>query len=445
MEHLTRPASDPVWAQTGITVPEVAAGYLRFLRRQDVLFCHSGDGEPDWRPNWVTEPARGLGLTLSRQIIAAARPPRDLWDLHRALGLGPEEIWVPSKSRGRPLVEACLEDDDMLARMKLNPGLRALCVRYKGTREEKLAARWGLGFEGGAATHATYAALNDKAALSAAGRKHGFTTLPSKLVSNGEELAESFHELQQAHGAGCILRRRMGAGGSGMMHAPTLSVARRVFRTMGKDGEMLLTPFVPPERVTRNLSLHGIMTPGGFAPLVLTDQIMRGFTYRGSRLASDLTCEELEAVRSCLPGLGNWLLSAGYSGAPAGVDGFLMRSGSGHSFVIIDPNIRLTNTIRPWSVVAALSESAGRSFVWQVEWMAFIGNAIDMNRIRRKLGKDLLDPNRLEEGGILPGYLGRWGWGPLSATRTEMLLLALDADHLKHLRRRISTLGFRRG
>jgi hypothetical protein len=124
------------------------------------------------------------------------------------------------------------------------------------------------------------------------------------------------------------------------------------------------------------------------------------------------------------------------------VDGFLLRSADGPRFVVIDPNIRLTNTIRPWSVVAALSEKAGCTFEWELEWMSFIGPRVDLALLRQRLGRDLLHESRLDEGGVLPGYMGWLGVG-LGVTRMEMLFLARGEAHLAHLRRRVTELGMR--
>jgi hypothetical protein len=432
----------PVWAQPGVTDVAAARAFLQLLRREDVLFYHSGDDEPGATVNWLTSAARGLGFTLSRQIVAAAEPSRDLWEYHRRLGLGPEEVWVPRASRSRPLMAACLEDEEMLSRLRVDASIRALFTRYTSDRSEALAARLGVPFTGGARGPANCASLNDKASLAEAGRRHGFATLDARLVFTLEELDAAFEELHREHGAGCMLRDRQGAGGSGLVHAPTLACARRVFGGMvGGDG-VLVTPFIPQDRVIRNLSLHGVVAQDGFAPLVLTDQILKGYTYRGSRCVGELPPEHIRAVRACLPGLGRWLLAEGYIHAPAGVDGFLLRSADGPRFVVIDPNIRLTNTIRPWSVVAALSEKAGCTFEWELEWMSFIGPRVDLALLRQRLGRDLLHESRLDEGGVLPGYMGWLGVG-LGVTRMEMLFLARGEAHLAHLRRRVTELGMR--
>lgn len=433
----------PAWAQPGITTVGVARDFLNMLRRRDTLFVYSCDGEPGMPINHFNASERGLGVTLSPCIVAAAPPPADLAAYHRSLELGPERVFCPVTSRHVSLALAVQADAGLLERLRGDRSLRRMFPYFKDSHAESLAKRLGVDFVFSSPSAATYDALNDKFDFSRAGARHGFATLPMQTVHDFKALEAAFRSLAAIYGHGCMLRLRRGVGGAGMRHAHTLAQARFVWRLLRVHGEVLLTPFVPPSEVVRNIGLHGIVTSEGFEPLLVTDQIIRGIKFRGGRLAHDLTGEEIEAIRSCLPGLGSWLRTEGYVNAPAGVDGFLMRGLEGLRFVLLDPNIRMTGTMRPWSVVAALSERAGRRFVWQFEWAVIIGAVAGLRHLRQRLGGDLLDASRLEQGGILPSVMRRFGLGPLGALRMEVVLIGRDGAHLEHLRRRLGDIGFR--
>lgn len=434
----------PAWAQPGITHVTEAEAFLRLLRRRDVLCGYGGDAECGFPVNYFNDRNRGHGVCVSTSVLAATPPAADLLAYHHTLGLGPERVICPAFRPRMPLAQSCLADEPLLRRLRADATIRGLFFRHKGVHEQELAARLGLEFMNCGTAPQTYAAVNDKAALAQAGETHGFDTLPLRVTTTPAELELAFQELHTLHGEGCILRLRHGAGGHGLAHAPTLGQARLIWRRLRAQGEVLVVPFIPRRKIRRNLSLHGFVTQSsGFAPLFVMDQLIHGFGFRGARCDENLTLEERAAVRASLPGLGAWLRAAGYVDAPAGVDGFLMQDGSGLRFVIVDPNIRVTNSMRPWSVVATLSERAGRRFLWRFEMVVVIGPVTGMRHLRQRLGADLLDASRLQDGGILPSLLGRFGLGPLGALRLEVVMLGRDAAHLAHLRRRIGDLGFR--
>ena len=96
----------------------------------------------------------------------------------------------------------------------------------------------------------------------------------------------------------------------------------------------------------------------------------------------------------------------------------------------------------PWAVVAALSERVGRRFVWQVETFRLLGVTATFDRLRRRLGTDLLDAGSIERGGILPSMiLSTIHLGPLGVSLLTAILLAHDVTQLNRLRGRILRLG----
>jgi hypothetical protein len=431
----------PHWAQPGITAVPVAREFLETLRRRDTLFIYCGDGEAGYPINFLNTRERGHGASVSPNVVTATPPPEELIACHRSLGLGPERVFCPASCRRIPLAKAVLADERLLARLREDRSLRGLFTCFKDPQTERLSRRLGLDCVACAPPAAAYAALNDKFDFARAAARHGFAALSTRMTPDADTLEDAFRSLGGIYGQGCILRLRRGVGGLGLRHAPTLERARRIWRRLRAAGDVLVTPFIPPALVVRNIGLHGIATPEGFAPLVVTDQLIRDFRFRGGRVAHDLTAEEIGAIRACLPGFGSWLRAEGYVNAPAGVDGFLLRAADGPSFVAMDPNIRMTGTMRPWSVVATLSEAAGRSFLWQFERLGFISATLTLRRLHQRLGADMVEPGRLEQGGILPSYIGRFGLGPLGALRLEVILLGRDADHLDHLCRRVRALA----
>ncbi|HRH94721.1 MAG TPA: hypothetical protein PLB55_02245 [Prosthecobacter sp.] len=433
----------PVWAQTGITDVAAAQELMDVLRRRDVLHFYGGDGEFGAPVNRFNDPGRGQGVSVSPIMVAATSPAPELLAYHRSLGLGPQRVVCPVYRPRISLAVSVLQDDALIEQLRADASLKGVFFRYKDAIAAELAARLGLECVGAGPAPQTYAALNDKASLSEAGHVHGFDTLPMRISATREDLPSAFHELNALHGEGCVLRTVHGAGGFGLEHARTLRQARRTWGRLSVSGPVLVLPFVPLSKQGRNISLHGYVKAGRFAPVVAADQIMHGFGFRGARCVQLLSDEECGAIQASLPGLSRWLSAAGYEDAPAGVDGFLMRGPEGLRFVVTDPNIRLTNTMRPWSVVTDLSERTGRRFVWQFEWMVLLGAVRSMRQIRQRLGMDLLDASRLEQGGILPSVLNRFGIGPAGALRMEVIFVARDPAHLEHLRGRMSGLGLR--
>lgn len=422
-----------------------ARDFLNTLRREDTLFVLSGDGAEGFPISLFNDLTRGQGVTVCRNAVMATPPADDLLQYHRSLGLGPGRVFCAAACRRVPLAQACLADAGLQERLRAEASLKNVFFFFKNADAQSLAERLGLNCVCCMPGASVYHALNDKAAFAEAGRRHGFETLPSRSAGTPAELDAAFGELDDIHGQGCVMRPRYGVGGAHLHHVKTLTQARSLWRRMKSGGPVLLTPFVPAAKVIRNIGLHGVVTAAGFAPVVATDQIVRGFRFRGGRCAEDLAGEELAAVRACLPGLSSWLLTEGYVDAPAGVDGLVMRTSQGLKFVLVDPNIRMTSTMRPWSVAATLSEAAGRWFAWQYEWMGLLGGTATMHQLRRRLGSDLLEAGRIDQGGILPSCLSRFGCGPLGLLRLEVLLLGRDPAHLDHLRRCMFKLGLRVG
>lgn len=439
------PKHAPPWSQPGVTHVPAARDFLNMLRREDTLFVLSGDGAEGFPIGLLNDLTRGQGVTVCRNAVTATPPADGLLQYHRSLGLGPERLFCPASCSRVPLTQACLADTGLQERLRTEASLNSVFFFFKNADAEILAERLGLKYVGCTPGASVYHALNDKVAFAEAGRRHGFETLPSLSPGTADEVDAAFGELDDIHGQGCVMRPRYGVGGSNLHHAKTLMQARSLWRRMKSGGTVLLTPFVPAAKIVRNIGLHGVVTAEGFAPVVATDQIVRDFRFRGGRCAEDLAGEELAAVRACLPGLSSWLLTEGYVDAPAGVDGLVMRTPQGLKFVLVDPNIRMTSTMRPWSVAATLSEAAGRRFAWQYEWMGLLGGTATMHQLRRRLGSDLLEPDRIDQGGILPSCISRFGCGPLGLLRLETLLLGRDAAHLDHLRRRMFKLGLRVG
>ena len=212
--------------------------------------------------------------------------------------------------------------------------------------------------------------------------------------------------------------------------------AYKEWRNLGRRGEVLIAPYVPRARIVRDVSTHGIVNDGTFAPLLFADQIVRGFRFRGSLVGNDWCAEETATVRAALERIAGWLRSVGFVGALAGIDGLLLRGDAGPEFVALDPNARSTATVGPWAVVAELSERAGRRFVWQLESVRIVGSALTVARLRRRLGYDLLDGARLAAGGVLPSSIASPSVGGVGASWMTAVLLAHDRAHLEQLRRR---------
>ncbi len=83
----------------------------------------------------------------------------------------------------------------------------------------------------------------------------------------------------------------------------------------------------------------------------------------------------------------------------------------------------------------------GRRFVWQVETFRLLGIMATFDRLRRRLGTDLLDAGDIERGGILPSMILSIHLGPLGVSLLTAILLAHDVTQLDRLRGRILRLG----
>jgi hypothetical protein len=134
-----------------------------------------------------------------------------------------------------------------------------------------------------------------------------------------------------------------------------------------------------------------------------------------------------------------WFRELGYTGAPAGVDGFLLRDGGGARFVAIDPNARMSGTMMPWAVVAAIAEAAGRSFLWQFEYLPMIGVPLTLDRVRRRLGVDLLNQMR-SSGAASCRALTCWRIGPVAASGIWSIFWPTGPT-MAHLRARVRALA----
>jgi hypothetical protein len=432
----------PPWAQVGITDVPAARDFLETLRARDTIVLASTDGDVGYPLTRQSQRFRGHGATVSANIFAATPPAADLVAYHRTLGLGPERVYCPNVASERaPLARLLLDDAEVLARLRADGSLARIVVAFKDQNAALLIERLQLTPVYCDPSPAAYTLANDKLALARAGPEYGFETLPAEVVTDERSLDATFHALAERYGEGCIVRRRRGAAGRDIHHAATLPAARRLWRRLRAHGEVLLVPYVPPGSVLRNVATHGIVTAAGFAPLMFSDQILRGYRFGGGRVTPEWPAAQVAAIRAGLAGVARWLRDLGYTGAPAGVDGFLMDGPSGPRFVVIDPNARLTATMGPWAVVAVLAEAAARPFVWQFEWRRMFGAPLTLDRLRRRLGSDLLAPTAIERGGVLPTFLISRRLGAFGASGLWAILLAHDASHLEHLRRRVRELA----
>jgi hypothetical protein len=433
----------PLWAQPGITSSEVARAFLDGLRRADTLVLPTSDGDVGYPRAALGHERRGQGAALSPNVIAASPPAPELLAYHRSLGVAPARFYCPaSPSHTTPLAASVLADTALVERIRANRLLVRMFVAFKDRSAELLMERLGLAPADCAPPASIYETANDKLVFARAAASYGFDAVALRAANAPEELDDAFAALSGEHGRGCILRRRRGAGGHGIHVARSPAAARRIWRRLRADGEVTIAPRVPEERVLRDVAVHGFVTADGFAPLVFADQIVRRHRFRGGRVSEEWSPEEIAAVEATLRGVGRWLRDLGYVDAPAGVDGFLVREAGRLRFRALDPNIRLTGTTLPWSVAAALSERADRRFVWQVETFRILGPTFGFERLRRRLGGDLLSADRLARGGILPSVLSTTlRFGGIGATHLRALLLAVDRRHLDHLLSRIRRLG----
>jgi hypothetical protein len=432
----------PPWVQPGITNVTAAQAFLEALRAPDTLVLHAADSDVGYPITRRGQGFRGHCAAVCPSIVMATPPPPELTAYHRTLGLGPERVVCPTAPSARaPLSTLLLEDADAIARVRADRSLERMMVAFKDRNAALLVERLGLVPVYCDPSPAAYEVANDKLSFARAGPVYGFETLPIEVVRDETSLEGTFRALAGPYGDGCIVRLRRGAGGHHLYHARTLGRARRLWRQLAAHGDVLFTPYVPPELVVRNVATHGIVTDEGFAPLAFSDQLIRARRFRGGRVAPDWEPAEITAVSAGLAGVARWFRELGYTGAPAGVDGFLLRDGAGPRFVAIDPNARMSGTMMPWAVVATLAEAAGRPFLWQFEYLPMLGVPLTFERVRRRLGEDLLRAHALERGGILPSSLTSWRLGPLGASGIWTILLAHGPDHMAHLRGRVRSLA----
>jgi hypothetical protein len=435
--------SMPVWEQLGITSPAEAGAFLEALRRRDVLVLPSADGDRGYPIVARGQQARGWGVAVSATVVAASLPPPDLLAYHRSLGLGPERVFHPARASARDrLARLTLDDADLISALRADGTLRHGFVAFKDRDAERLLERLCLDPLYCGPPAAAYEAANDKLSFAEAGTTWGFDALPTVPAGDETSLVAAFRALSARWREGCIVRGRRGAGGNEVYHVRSEHAARRIWRRLAASRRVIVAPYVPRATIVRDVATHGIVTRTGFAPLAFADQLVRGCQFRGGRVTHDWPPEHIAAVAAGLDGIARWLRDLGYVDAPAGIDGFLVRRHSTLRFLAVDPNVRMTGTMMPWAVVAALSERVRRRFVWQVETFHLLGVTATFDRLRRRLGADLLDAESIERGGILPSMiLSTVRLGSLGASLLTAILLAHDITQLDRLRGRILRLG----
>lgn len=429
----------PPWAQPGITDVPVARAFLAALRAEDTLLVGSNDadGAPALTPQ--TQRLRGHGITVAANVVTATPPPAELVALHRSFGLGAARYFCPrDPSAHARLADLVLADTALVDRIRADPALAKILVSYKNAAAARLVAALGLVPVLCAPPSEAYEAANDKLALADAGASHGFATLDAIAVGDEGALAAAFPRLAARYGAGCVVRLRRGTSGRNIHRARTLGAARRAWRRLAAiDPAPMVMPYLPPARVRRNVAAHGIVTADGFAPLLFTDQILTGHFFQGGSTTKPWLPEDVSAIRKGLDGVARWFRAIGYVDAPAGVDGFLVDADDGPRFVVLDPNARLSATMQPWAATATLAERAGAPLVWRFEGFRLIGTALSIDRLRRRLGDDLLAPDAITRGGVLPTTLSDRRFGPLADTYLWALLVGRDANRVAELRRRL--------
>ena len=421
----------------------MARAFLDTLRDPTTLLLASADGEAGARRTRGGSRIRGQFAMAGASILAATPPDPELLAHLRTLGLGAERVFAPAVvSWRKPLTQLVLEDAALLARLRRAPDLSCAMAAFKDASAAQVLERIGLPAAWCAPSPDAYAHANDKLAFAQAAARFGFDAVPLEPVADAAAVAETFDALSQTFGEGCIVRLRRGSSGHGVHRARSRRAAVRRWRRLRPLGEVLLAPYVPPGRVVRNVATHGIVTGGRFAPLVFSDQIVRGTDFRGGRVEAAWTTDERAAIAHTLDGVARWLATLGYAEAPAGVDGFLVREAGTLRFLALDPNIRLTATMMPWAIMATLAEAADRAFVWQFETHVIVGAALSFARLVRRLGDDLLRPEAWARGGIVPTLLAPAHLG-VGRSVLSAILIATDAGHLAHLAARVQSLGLR--
>ena len=428
----------PPWAQPGITDVPVARAFLAALRDEDTLFLGSNDadGAPTSAPQ--TQRLRGHGITVAANVVTATPPRADLVALHRSFGLGAIQVFCPRHpTQQGQLAELVLADTALVDRIRAD-ALTKILISYKSPAGARLAAALGLTPVLCSPHPDAYQAANDKLALAEAGTRHGFATLEAVAVADEAALAAVFPTLAARYGAGCIVRLRRGTSGRHIHHARTLRGARRAWRTLAAtDSVPMLMPYLPPGRVRRNVAAHGIVTANGFAPLLFTDQILKGPFFQGGSTTEPWRPEDVAVIRTALDGVARWFRTIGYVDAPAGIDGFLVDERDGPRFVVLDPNARFSATMQPWAAMATLAERSGVPLVWRFEGMRLLGRALSVDLLRRRLGDDVLAPDAIARGGVLPTTLSQRRFGPFADNHLWALLVGRDANRVAELRRRL--------
>jgi hypothetical protein len=441
VEAPARGATWPVWGQPGITDVAAAREFLAVLRSRDTLLFPSFDGDVGQRVTAHDHLLRGHCASVSASIVAASPPPSDLVAYHRALGFGPERVYCPTAiSAQTRLAAGVLEDARLVETIRADRTLTRAVVAFKDRSATELLDRLGLAPAYCAPSAQAYETANDKLHFARAGSAYGFETLPVEPVDR-QSIDGAFRSLAQHFGDGCIVRLSRGAGGNDVHHVRSPRAARRIFSQLAPRGQVLIMPFVPPGRVARNVATHGIVTDDGFAPLVFSEQRLRGPHFRGGRVAADWSAEEIAVISRSLAAIARWLHGLGYVNAPAGIDGFLLRDGGRLRFLALDPNVRLTGTTLPWAAAAVLSETAGRGFVWQAEQFYLAGVPLSFAWLARRLGADLLDPARPDRGGIVPSSISPARFGRFGVSALAVISLGHDAEHLARLRTRLQRLA----
>jgi hypothetical protein len=432
----------PPWAQPGVTDVPAARAFLAALSDPGTLTLTSADADVGYPLTRLGHRFRGHGVSIARSHVAATPPHAELAAYHRSLGLAPQRVFCPAVvSHRAPLARLVLDDDALCARLRADRSLTRILLSFKDRAGAALVDRLGLEPAYCAPAPDVYETANDKLVFAEAGARYGFDTVPTRVVRGMDALDAAFEAGAARWGAGCALRLRRGAGGRDLHHAPTLGAARRIGRRLLARGDVLVTSWVPSSLVVRDVATHGIVSAAGFAPLAFSEQVLRGQEFRGGRVGRAWEAEEVAVLRTALARIARWLADLGYVDAPAGIDGLLVREDGRLRFRALDPNVRLTGTMLPWAAVARLSEAAGRPFVWQFEWLRMVGRAATFERLRRHLGPDLLAPDALDRGGVLPAFIRTTRIGPLGASALRVILLAHDEAHLAHLRARVCALG----
>jgi len=433
----------PPWAQEGITDVREANRFLAALRRRDLLSLNCSDADCGYPLSVLQNRRRGRSLSASACTVAAGLPRADLHAYHRDLGITPSRLYVPQNPSWRkPLARCILDDPHLFERIRNDSVLRSIFFFFKDRAAENL--QWRLGFEPVycAPPAAVYERANDKLVFSEAAQRFGFPAVSSEEIRQRHEVADAYRRAAHAYGDGCILRGRRGAGGSGIRHAGSIREAERVWGSMHRRGPVLIQPYVPPSRILHNVCVNGIILQHGFAPVCITEQLQKGTEFRGGRTIRVWSDEEVRAVRETMDGIARWLVELGYVGAPVGIDGFLMRERGALRFLALDPNIRVTGSMMAWALSAVLCEMSGTPFLWAFEWLRVVGRRLSMALLRRRLGPLLVDPRRLEAGGIVPRDLSTLGIAPLAMSWISVLYLARSTAHFERQRVAVHRLGF---